>query len=85
MAGVVDRMQSRADNRAELGLQLSLLAEHKITRRISRVTKIAKRMNVEATMDPELADPAQDVAPAKVLGLMEHHEREINQAEERAS
>ncbi len=72
-----NRMQALADKRADLDLQVSLLAEHEITQLINLVTEIAKRMNVEAAHDPELRELAQDVAPEKVLDHMEDHARRI--------
>ncbi len=73
-----NRMQAMADKRADLDLQVSLLAEHEITQLITLVTEIAKRMNVEAAQDPELRELAQDVAPEKVLDHMEDHARRID-------
>ncbi len=73
-----NRMQALADKRADLDLQVSLLAEHEITQLITLVTEIAKRMNVEAAHDPELRELAQDVAPEKVLDHMEDHARRID-------
>ena len=72
-----NRMQAQADKRADLDLQVSLLAEHEITQLITLVTEIARRMNVDAARDPELRELAQDVAPEKVLDHMEHHERQM--------
>jgi uncharacterized membrane protein len=73
-----NRMQAQADTRADLDLQVSLLAEHEITQLIALVTEIAKRMDVDAANDPELRELAQDVAPEKVLDHMEGHARRID-------
>src|ERR1051326_878374 len=72
-----NRMMAQADKRADLNLQISLLAEHEITRIISIVTEIARHMNVEASRNPELEELAQDIAPEKVLETMEANEREF--------
>jgi uncharacterized membrane protein len=72
-----NRMAVLADRRADLDLQISLLAEHEITRLITLVTAMAGQMGVEAAHDPELAELAQDVAPEKVMEKMEAHERAI--------
>jgi uncharacterized membrane protein len=69
------RMAALADKRAELDLQISLLAEHEITRVIALVTAIAERMGVEGAQDPELAELSQDVAPEQVIEKMETQER----------
>ncbi len=73
-----NRMQALADKRADLDLQVSLLAEHEITHLITLVTEIGRKMDVEAARDPELRELAQDVAPEKVLDHMEAHERRLS-------
>jgi uncharacterized membrane protein len=70
-----NRMAALADRRADLDLQISLLAEHEITRLITLVTAMAGQMGVEAARNPELAELSQDVAPEKVMEKMEAHER----------
>ena len=70
-----NRMQEMADKRADLDLQVSLLAEHEVTRLVQLVTQIAERMGIEDSRDPELEELAQDVAPEKVLDEMEQHAR----------
>jgi uncharacterized membrane protein len=72
-----NRMQAVADKRADLDLQVSLLAEHEITQLVALVTQMAKRMGIEEAHDPELRELAQDVAPEKVLDEMEAHAREF--------
>ncbi|RYY89590.1 MAG: DUF1003 domain-containing protein [Comamonadaceae bacterium] len=68
-----NRMAALADERADLDLQISLLAEHEITRLVTLVTEIAKRMDVPAAHDPELDELARDVAPEHVLDRMRDH------------
>ena len=72
-----NRMAALADKRADLDLQISLLAEHEITRLISLVTAIAERLELDAAQNPELAELSQDVAPEKVIEKMEAHQRAI--------
>src|SRR5215212_1652518 len=74
-----NRMAALADKRADLDLQISLLAEHEITRVVTLVAEMAKKMGVEASEDPELSELAQDVAPEKVLKKMAETERAIRQ------
>jgi uncharacterized membrane protein len=69
-------MAALAEKRAELDLQVSLLAEHEVTRVITLVTEIAAKLGVEASQDPELAELSQDVAPEKVLKKMAETERD---------
>jgi uncharacterized membrane protein len=70
-----NRMAALADRRADLDLQVSLLAEHEITRLITLVTAIAERLQLDAAHNPELAELSQDVSPEKVMEKMEAHER----------
>jgi uncharacterized membrane protein len=42
-----NRMTRRADKRADLDLQISLLAEHEVTRLITLVKGIAEKLDVE--------------------------------------
>jgi uncharacterized membrane protein len=71
-----NRMMAAAAERADLDLQISLLAEHEITRLVSLVSEMAKRMGIEAAHDPELAELAHDVHPERVLETMARHEQE---------
>ena len=79
-----NRMAAQAERRAELDLQVSLLAEHEITRLITLVTAIAERMGIDAAQDPELAELAQDVAPEKVLDTMDAHQQRMDEDGRRA-
>jgi uncharacterized membrane protein len=66
-----NRMSKQAEKRAELDLQISLLAEHEVTRLITLVKAIADKLQVEASRDPELAELQRDVAPEKLIEAME--------------
>ncbi|RTQ51411.1 DUF1003 domain-containing protein [Hymenobacter gummosus] len=66
-----NRMAAQADKRADLDLQVSLLAEHEITRLVVLVTEMAKKMDIAAAYDPEMQELAQDVHPERVLDTME--------------
>jgi uncharacterized membrane protein len=71
-----NRMAALAEKRAELDLQVSLLAEHEVTRLITLTSAIAAKLDIDAAQDPELDELAQDVAPEKVLRKMEQTERD---------
>jgi uncharacterized membrane protein len=62
-----NRMAAAAEKRAELDLQISLLAEHEITRLITVVSALAKKAGVDEAHDTELAELEQDIAPERVL------------------
>jgi uncharacterized membrane protein len=72
-----NRMAAIADRRADLDLQISLLAEHEITRVISMLAEMAERMGVQAARDPELPELAQDVSPERVLDQIERSEAAV--------
>jgi uncharacterized membrane protein len=73
-----NRMQAQADRRADLNLQISLLAEHEITRLIKMVTEIGERMDIGAARASELSELTKDVQPEKVLDTLERREAEHN-------
>jgi len=74
-----NRMGALADQRADLDLQIRLLSEHEITRLLTLVSEIARRMNVPQANDPELQDLATDVGPEQVLDHMRETERKLDQ------
>lgn len=70
-----NRMAAMADRQAHLDLQISLLAEHEITRLITLVTAIAKRLELEESHNPELSELSQDIAPERVMDRIAEQER----------
>src|SRR5947208_16971551 len=68
-----NRMNIQADKRADLDLQISLLTEHEVTRLISLVTAMAKKMDIEDAHHPEMEELSKDVHPEKVMDTMEKH------------
>jgi uncharacterized membrane protein len=62
-----NRMAALADRRADLDLQISLLAEHEISRVVSLVRSIGERMGIEEAEDPELTELARDVEPGRLM------------------
>ncbi len=66
-----NRMAAAADKRADLDLQISLLAEHEVTRLVTLVSGIAERLGVRTEADAELDEIARDVAPEAVLDELE--------------
>jgi uncharacterized membrane protein len=78
-----NRMAALADKRADLDLQISLLAEHEITRVVALVSEIAARMGIESASDPELAELSRDVEPERVLDSLEASEAAVRTGERR--
>lgn len=72
-----NRMQALADKRADLDLQVSLLAEHEVTELIRMVRAMAARMGVAEAHDPELDELATDVQPEEVLSHIEAAEERM--------
>ncbi|HEY0025525.1 MAG TPA: DUF1003 domain-containing protein [Longimicrobium sp.] len=68
-----NRMAELADQRADLDLQVSLLAEHEISRMLALVHRMAEKLGIEEAADPELHELAQDVHPEAVLDKIEEN------------
>jgi uncharacterized membrane protein len=73
-----NRMADEADKRAELDLQINLLAEHEITRLVTLVDAIADHLGVAAGDDEHLEELKRDVQPERVLDVI----AQAKQAEE---
>jgi uncharacterized membrane protein len=69
-----NRMAATADRRAELDLQVSLLAEAEITKLVELVSMIAEKMDLPATEQHEIEEMKQRVAPEAVLDAIEEIE-----------
>lgn len=72
-----NRMAAAADRRAELDLQVSLLAEAEITKLVELVSMIAEQMDVPTSEQLELEEMKQRVAPEAVLDAIEETEPEL--------
>ena len=70
-----NRMAAAADKRADLDLQINLLAEHEVTKIITIVSAIADRLNISTNIDAEVEELKQDVAPEVVLDEIEEEQR----------
>jgi uncharacterized membrane protein len=66
-----NRMAAAADKRADLDLQVSLLAEHEVTKVAAMVADIAAHLGVKTEVDHEVAEVKRDVAPEAVLDRIE--------------
>jgi uncharacterized membrane protein len=73
-----NRMTMAADRRAELDLQVSLLAEAEITKLVELVSTIAEHMNLDAAREDEIQEMKQRVAPDAVLDAIEETEAELD-------
>ena len=64
-------ISAAADKRADLDLQINLLAEHEITRLVRLVSEISDHLGLQGHANPELEEIKQDVAPEAVLDEIE--------------
>lgn len=69
-----NRQAELADRRSELDLQITLLAEHEVTRSLSLLKAIADKLGVEDARDEEIVELERDVAPEAVLDEIEAEE-----------
>lgn len=70
-----NRMNSLADKRANLDLQVSLLAEHEITHLITLVQAIASKLDIREADDPEIEELTRHVNPEEVLDTIDKHKK----------
>jgi uncharacterized membrane protein len=71
-----NRMAAAADRRAELDVQISLLAEAEITKLVELVSEIAGRMGVPEAEEEEVQEMKQLVQPEVVLDAIEEAQEE---------
>jgi uncharacterized membrane protein len=69
-----NRMSAAADRRAELDLQISLLAEHEVTKLAALLSAVADRLRIQTEVDAEVEELKQDVAPEAVLDEIEERQ-----------
>lgn len=71
---VQNRAMAAADRRADLDLQINLLAEHEVTRLVKLTQSIARQLGVPEADDAELAELKRDIAPEAVLDTLDKRE-----------
>ena len=77
-----NRMAATADRRAELDVQISLLAEQEITKLIQLVASIAAKIGVDESSSADVEDMKREVAPESVLDAIERSERQNDRSSE---
>jgi uncharacterized membrane protein len=70
-----NRMAVLNDKRADLDLQVSLLAEYEVTEILNLVVQIAEKMEIERAHAPELQQLGQKVDPEVVLDRIDEQEK----------
>ena len=71
-----NRAAAAADRRADLDLQIGLLAEHEVTYLVRVTTQIAKQLGIKLERNPEVEELKRNVAPEAVLERIEESEEE---------
>lgn len=66
-----NRMATAADTRADLDLQISLLAEHEVTKIAVLVSEIADRLGIESATEGDIEEVKTEVVPEVVLDHIE--------------
>jgi uncharacterized membrane protein len=70
-----NRMAAAAEKRAELDLQISLLAEHEVTKVVAMVSAIADHLGVSHEAAGEVDELKRNVAPEAVLDAIDATEK----------
>jgi uncharacterized membrane protein len=66
-----NRMAAAADKRADLDLQINLLAEHEVTKLVAMVSAISRQLGLDEVPSEEVEELKRDVAPEAVLDAIE--------------
>jgi uncharacterized membrane protein len=78
-----NRQAAIADRRTELDLQINLLTEYELTRVLTLVDGIAKKLEIKACDESELKELEDDVAPEALLEEIEARAGNTAQSENR--
>jgi uncharacterized membrane protein len=71
-----NKMGQAADRRADLDLQINLLAEYEITRILRLVDSMAAKMKIDEAEDPEIDELKEAVAPDVVMEEIKAREQQ---------
>jgi len=67
-------MTAAADKRANLDLQVNLLAEHEVTKLATMLATVMEHLGIPAYEDQEVNEITHDVAPEAVLDALEQQD-----------
>ncbi len=67
-----NRMAAASEKRAELDLQISLLAEHEVTKLVAMVAAIADHLGISHEAEHEVEEMKRNVAPEAVLDAIDN-------------
>jgi uncharacterized membrane protein len=74
-----NRLGAEAERRADLGLQIGLLAEHELTHALYMLDAIQDKLGIHNDEDGELADLEMETKPEDVLAEIERVQRRASQ------
>jgi uncharacterized membrane protein len=69
-----NRMAAAADKRADLDLQINLLAEHEVTKLVAMVSAITEHLGIQDAAGEDVHELKRDVAPEAVLDVLDRKE-----------
>ena len=72
-----NRFSDEADRRAELDVQIGLLAEHELTRVLQMLDAIQDKLGIANHADSELADLEMETRPEDVLSQIDRVHRQV--------
>lgn len=70
-----NRLSAESERRADLGLQIGLLAEHELTRALHMLDAIQDKLGIDNDQDDDLADLEMETKPEDVLAEIERVQR----------
>jgi uncharacterized membrane protein len=70
-----NRMNLQADERADLDVHVGLLTEHEVTRVLTLVAAIGRKLDIEEADDPEILDLQTDTRPEHMMDAMSEQQQ----------
>jgi uncharacterized membrane protein len=70
-----NRLSAESERRADLSLQIALLAEHELTHALAMLDAIQDKLGIDNDQDRELADLEMETKPEDVLAEIERVQR----------
>jgi uncharacterized membrane protein len=74
------RIAAESERRADLDLHIGLLAEHELTRALTMLDAIHRKLGIDADQNHELAELEQETRPEDVLAEIERIQRRAREA-----
>jgi uncharacterized membrane protein len=75
-----NRLSAESERRADLGLQISLLAEHELTHALHMLDAIQDKLGIDNDQDSDLVDLEMETRPEDVLAEIERVQRRASKS-----